>query len=92
LSLSSLGSPSTWTLEATSILSECSERNNGYLERYGRTREAVKRERLGRSRILDGFIRDIKERPSVLKELDEALWLAVVDQVAICRGVGCGGD
>jgi len=74
--------------------SEWSERNAGYLERHRRASQRVeeldvsKREQLGRSRILDGFIRDIEKRPDLLTEFDGALWLAVVDQVTVCRDGG----
>ena len=68
---------------------EWSECNNGYLERYRKASErideleATKRERLGKSKILEGFIRDIKNRPLVITEFDEKLWLAVIDQVTV---------
>ncbi len=74
--------------------SEWSERNGGYLERHRRATERVdeletmKRERLGKGKMLEGFIRDIEKRPDVLTEFDEALWLAVVDRVEVGRDGG----
>jgi site-specific DNA recombinase len=74
--------------------SEWSERNTVYLERHRRATssvdelEAAKRERVGRGKILDGFIRDIEKRPSVLAEFDEQLWLSVIDQVVVGRDGG----
>lgn len=74
--------------------SEWTERNNGYLERQRKATsrvdelEAAKRERVSRAKNLEGFIRDIEKRPSVLKEFDEQLWLSVVDQVVVGREGG----
>ena len=71
--------------------SEWSERNNSYLERHKQAShrleelEAQKRERLGKGKILEGFIRDIQSRELVITEFDEKLWLAVVDQVKVSR-------
>ncbi|MDN4186089.1 MAG: hypothetical protein QY871_03325 [Dehalococcoides mccartyi] len=45
--------------------------------------EAIKRERLGKSKIIEGFIKDIESRPLAIAEFDEKLWLAVIDQVTI---------
>lgn len=65
------------------------ERNNGYLERHRQATErvdeleAVKRERIAKSKTLDIFIRDIEKRPLALTEWDESLWLAVVDRVTV---------
>ena len=69
--------------------SEWNERNNGYLERHRQATERVseletqKKERLGKSKILDGFIRDIENRPLAITEFDEKLWLAVIDRVTV---------
>ncbi|MEA4899929.1 hypothetical protein ACH6CV_12125 [Bacillota bacterium Meth-B3] len=71
--------------------SEWSERNGGYLERHRQASqraeelEARKRERLGKGKILEGFIRDIQNRELAITEFDEKLWLAVVDKVAVGR-------
>ena len=49
--------------------------------------EATKRERerLGKARTIDGFIKDIKSRPLVITEFDEKLWLAVIDTVMVAQ-------
>ena len=71
--------------------SEWSERNNSYLERHKQAShrleelEVRKRERLGKAKILEGFIRDIQNRPLAVTEFDEKLWLAVIDQVKVGR-------
>ena len=71
--------------------SEWSERNNGYLERHRQASqraeelEAQKRERLGKGKILEGFIRDIRSRELAVTEFDEELWLAVVDKAMVNR-------
>lgn len=71
--------------------SEWGERNGGYLERHRKASqraeelEAQKRERLGKGKILEGFIRDVQNRPLAVTEFDEELWLAVVDQVMVGR-------
>ncbi|MFA7628716.1 MAG: recombinase family protein, partial [Candidatus Dojkabacteria bacterium] len=68
---------------------EWAERNNAYLERHRKALErvdkleAVKRERLGKSKIIEGFIHDIGNRPLAIAEFDEKLWLAVIDQVTV---------
>ncbi len=65
------------------------ERNNGYLDRHRQATErveeleAMKRNRISKSKTLDAFIRDIEKRPLTLAEWDEALWLAVIDQVTV---------
>ncbi|MCL2671622.1 MAG: recombinase family protein [Clostridiales bacterium] len=70
---------------------EWSERNKGYLERHRQATERVeeletqKRERLGKSKILEGFISDIEKRPLAITEFDEKLWLAVIDRVTVGR-------
>ena len=71
--------------------SEWSERNNSYLERHKQASqrleelEAQKRERLGKGKTFEGFIRDIQDRPLAITEFDEKLWLAVIDQVKVGR-------
>ncbi|WP_148267214.1 hypothetical protein [Candidatus Arthromitus sp. SFB-rat-Yit] len=47
--------------------------------------ETDKRERLGKAKIIEGFIKDIKSRPIAIDEFDEKLWLAVIDQVTVYR-------
>jgi len=70
---------------------EWSERNNGYLERHRQATATVdeletqKRERVGRAKSLEGFIRDIGTRSQVITEFDESQWLAVVDRVTVNR-------
>ena len=62
---------------------EWAERNNAYLERHRKAMErvdeleAAKRERLGKGKIIEGFIKDIENRPLAIDEFDEKLWLAV---------------
>lgn len=70
---------------------EWSERNNAYLERHHKASERVaelettKRERLGKAKIIDIFIKDIKSRPLVITEFDEKLWLAVIDTATVAQ-------
>ena len=47
--------------------------------------EVRKRERLGKAKILEGFIRDIQTRELAVTEFDEKLWLAVIDKVTVGR-------
>ena len=71
--------------------SEFNERNNAYLERHRKASERVdklelqKRERLGKAKIIEGFIKDIEGRPLVITGFDERLWLVVIDQVMVGR-------
>lgn len=68
---------------------EWTERNNAYLERHHKASkqvdelEAIKRERLGKGKIIESFIKDIDSRPLAIAEFDEKLWLAVIDQVTV---------
>jgi DNA invertase Pin-like site-specific DNA recombinase/predicted DNA-binding protein YlxM (UPF0122 family) len=68
---------------------EWTERNNAYLERHRKASELVnkletaKRERLGKGKIIEAFIKDIENRPLAIAEFDEQLWLAVIDQVTV---------
>lgn len=70
---------------------EWSERNNAYLERHHKASErmneleAIKRERLGKSKTIDVFIKDIESRPLVITEFDEKLWLAVIDTATVAQ-------
>jgi hypothetical protein len=72
---------------------EWTERNNAYLERHRKASEqvdeleTVKRARLGKAKIIEGFIKDIENRPLAIAEFDEKLWLAVIDQVTVGRDV-----
>ena len=65
------------------------ERTSGYLERHRKATERIteletaKRERLAKSKTLDGFIREIEKRPLILTEFNESLWLAVIDKVTV---------
>ena len=70
---------------------EWSERNNAYLERHHRASEregeleAAKRERLGKTKAIDLFIKDIESRPLVINEFDETLWLTVIDTATVTQ-------
>jgi hypothetical protein len=70
---------------------EWAKRNNSYLERHRKASErvdvleAVKRERLGKAKIIESFIRDIEKRPLAITEFDDKLWLAVVDTATVSR-------
>lgn len=70
---------------------EWAERNNAYLDRHRKASERVdeleanKRERLGKAKIIDGFIKDIESRPLVITEFDEKLWLALIDTAKVAR-------
>jgi DNA invertase Pin-like site-specific DNA recombinase len=73
--------------------SDFNERNNAYLERHRAATErineleAARRERLGKAKIIAGFIRDIEKRPLILTEFDEKLWLAAIDTATVkCDG------
>ncbi len=70
---------------------EWAERNNAYLDRHRKATEQVdelenaKRERLGKAKIIEVFIKDIENRPLAIDNFDEKLWLAVIDQVTVER-------
>lgn len=38
---------------------------------------------MAKSKILDRFIDDIKDRPLVIDEWDESLWIAVIEKVVV---------
>lgn len=65
------------------------ERNNRYLERYHQARarieflELEKQSLIAKSKILEKFIGDIKNRPLVINEWEESLWFAVIDRVVV---------
>ena len=67
------------------------ERNNSYLERHHKASErvneldAAKRERLGKAKTIEIFIKDVESRPLVISEFDENLWLAVIDTATVAR-------
>ena len=70
---------------------EWSERNNAYLERHHKASErvdkleATKRERLGKAKTIEVFIKDVESRPLVISEFDEKLWLAVIDTATVAQ-------
>ncbi len=70
---------------------EWSERNNAYLERHHRVSEredeleATKRERFGKAKLIEVFIKDIASRPLVINEFDETLWLTVIDTATVTQ-------
>ena len=70
---------------------EWSERNNSYLDRHHKASErlaeleAAKRERLGKAKTIDAFINDVENRPLVISEFDEKLWLAVIDTATVAQ-------
>ena len=47
--------------------------------------EATKRERLGKTKLIEVFIKDIESRPLVIAEFDEKLWLAVIDTATVAQ-------
>ena len=47
--------------------------------------ESAKRERLGKTKIIDGFIKDIESRPLAIAAFDDKLWLAVIDTATVGR-------
>ena len=49
------------------------------------TKRERERERLGKARTIDGFIKDIKSRPLVITDFDEKLWLAVTDTATVAQ-------
>jgi Site-specific recombinases, DNA invertase Pin homologs len=70
---------------------EWAERNNAYLDRHRKASgrvdelEATKRERLGKAKIIEGFIKDIESRPLAITEFDDKLWLAVIDTATVSK-------
>ena len=70
---------------------EWRERFNDYLERQRVANERIdelecaKRERLGRSNVTEGGVRDIENRELAITEFDEKLWVAVIDRVVVGR-------
>lgn len=38
---------------------------------------------MAKSKILNRFIEDIKDRPLVIDEWDESLWIAVIEKVVV---------
>ena len=67
------------------------DRNNAYLERHHRASEreaeleATKRERFGKAKLIEVFIKDIARRPLVINEFDETLWLTVIDTATVTQ-------
>ena len=70
---------------------EWSERNNAYLERNHKASEhvdeleATKRERLGKAKTIEVFIKDVESRPLVINEFSETLWLTVIDTATVTQ-------
>ena len=70
---------------------EWSDRNHPYLERHHKASErvdeleAIKRERLGKAKTIEFFIKDIESRPLIITEFDEKLWLAVIDTATVAQ-------
>ncbi len=70
---------------------EFNERHQGYIERHRIATERVieienqMRNRQNKSLSLESFIRVIENRPLVVDEFDEKLWVLVVGQVIVCR-------
>ena len=68
---------------------EFNERNNRYVERYHQVRARIeflkleKQRLIAKSKILEKFIGDIKNRPLVINEWDKSLWFAVIDRVVV---------
>ncbi len=60
---------------------------NNYLERsekvLDRITEGKKQEKLNKFKIIEAFIKYIENRPLVLTEFDEKIWMAVVDKVTV---------
>jgi DNA invertase Pin-like site-specific DNA recombinase len=69
--------------------SEWSERNGKYLGRYAEATKRLKEldklkaERLGKSKVLEVFIRDIGKQAAVITGWDEGLWVATVESVTV---------
>ena len=68
---------------------EWNERNNSYLERYGKATDRVaelerlRRERQSKFLMLEGFIQGIEAGPLVLGDFDEKLWAVAVEVVRV---------
>ena len=73
---------------------EWNERNNGYLERHRAATERIaeldeaRRQRQGKARILESFIKAIASGVRVIIEFDEKLWAATIDRVTVTPGGG----
>ena len=69
--------------------SEWTERNGVYLKRHAEATERLeeldkqKSERLGRSKTIEVFIRNLERSKQAVAEFDENLWAAVVDCVVV---------
>ena len=65
------------------------ERNSGYLERHRAARERMEaleaewRTRIGKAKMLESFIHDIKKSPLPIEEFCDKLWVSVVDKVTV---------
>ncbi len=68
---------------------EWSDRNRGYEKRYNHAAnriaelKKIKRQRLNTKRVLETFMRNLKNCANVLTEFDERLWTAAIDSVVI---------
>lgn len=69
--------------------SEWVKRNGVYLKRHDEATkrilelDALKKERVGKSKTLEMFIRGLEQNQQVLTEFDEELWSAVIASVAV---------
>ena len=65
------------------------KQNDKYLKRYTQAKaridflELEKQRLVAKSKILNRFIEDIKDRPLVIDEWDESLWIAVIEKVVV---------
>ena len=68
---------------------EWAERNKAYLERHRKVLErvdeleAAKRGRLGKAKIIEGFIRDIESRPLAITEFITVSLIAGIAQIEL---------
>ena len=68
------------------------ERNSGYLERHRVAKERMEalgvegHIRIGKAKMLESFIRDVENRPSVITEFDDNLWVSLIDKVMVDKG------
>ena len=71
---------------------EFSERSNGYFERRNHAAERIAEiekeitRRRNTARLLEKFIRDMKNSPLTLDEFDEKLWAVAIDSVTVYHG------
>ena len=71
---------------------EFSERSNGYFERRNLAADRIAEiekeitRRRNTARLLEKFIRDMKNSPLTLTEFDEKLWAASIENVTVYHG------